>query len=224
MTQSPQAGSLDWQFSADDLERIRAATAAAEEKTSGEIVPYLVERISDHPEIRYKGALFCALLASVVGGGIHSLTGWWGGSGLVWITLPTLLGAVAGWFLATIPGVGRRLVDPDALARRVQLRAKAAFLEEEVFRTEGRTGILIFLALWEHRAVILADEGIHRSVPKGAWKELVDDLVSGVAEGRASEALIGVIERCGDLLERFGVERQPDDEDELSDEPRVRER
>lgn len=210
-------------FSDTDLESIRAATAAAEEKTSGEIVPYLVESISDHPEVRYKGAVFGALLASLLAGALHGFGGFWGGAGFTWITVPTLAGLIVGWWLATIPAVGRRLIQDDDMDRRVRLRAEAAFLEEEVFRTRDRTGILIFLALWEHRAVILGDEGIHRSVPKGAWQQLVDDLVAGIRDGRATEALVDVIDRCGDLLERRGVERRSDDEDELPDAPRLRE-
>ena len=104
------------------------------------------------------------------------------------------------------------------------MRAEAAFLEEEIFATRDRTGILVFLAVFEHRAVILADEGIHRAVPTGEWPELMDDLVSGIRAGRAPAALAEVIGRCGELLEKYEVDRRPDDEDELADAPRIRER
>ena len=217
------ARALQHLFSDADLERIRAATSAAEERTSGEIVPYLVERIGDHPEVRYKGATFGALTASAAAGVLHGAAGIWGGAGITWIAVPTLIGLFCGWWLAAVPALGRRLITREDMDRRVRLRAEAAFLEEEVFRTRDRTGILIFLAVWEHRAVILGDEGIHRAVPEGAWQQLVDDLVSGIAAGRATEALVDVIGRCGDLLELRGLGRQPDDEDELSDAPRLRE-
>lgn len=210
-------------FSDADLEAIRAATANAEEKTSGEIVPYLVERISDHPEVHYKGAAFGMLLTSLLAGALHGYGGFWGGAGFAWITLPTVAGLVAGWWLAAIPAVGRKLIRDQDMDRRVRLRAEAAFLEEEVFRTRERTGILVFVALWEHRAVILGDEGIHRSVPEGTWQQLVDDMVAGIRDGRATEALVDVIDRCGELLEQRAVERRPDDEDELSNAPRLRE-
>ncbi|MEM8934036.1 MAG: hypothetical protein AAGE94_22785 [Acidobacteriota bacterium] len=210
-------------FSDADLEAIRAATAEAEAKTSGEIVPYLVERLDEHPEARARGAVLGALIAALAAGALHAFGEVWGGSGMTWITLPTLLGMIVGGWLGGFGPVGRRLVDDDTLERRAVLRAESAFLEEEVFRTRDRTGILILLGLWEHRAVILADEGIHRSVPEGAWQELVDALVAGIAAGRSTEALVEVIGRCGDLLERHDVRRRPDDEDELSDRPRLRE-
>ena len=70
---------------------------------------------------------------------------------------------------------------------------------EEVFKTRDRTGILIFLALFEHRAVILADEGIHRAVPREEWQALVDELVAGIRAGRGVAAL------CGPFLALFTV-------------------
>ncbi|MDX2438077.1 MAG: hypothetical protein QNL88_13630, partial [Acidobacteriota bacterium] len=101
---------------------------------------------------------------------------------------------------------------------------EAAFVEEEVFDTRDRTGILVFLSLCEHRAVILADAGINRSVPDGTWQTLVDDLVAGIKAGRAADAMKKTVIRCGEVLEEHEVALRPDDVDELPDAPRVRER
>jgi uncharacterized membrane protein len=49
-------------------------------------------------------------------------------------------------------------------------------------------------------------------------------LIAGIKAGRAAESLIEAIARCGELLEQYEVVRRPDDEDELSDAPRIRER
>jgi putative membrane protein len=72
--------------------------------------------------------------------------------------------------------------------------------------------------------VVLADEGIHRAVPQEVWQGLIDDLIAGIRAGRAAESLIDAITRCGELLVKYEVVRRPDDEDELSDAPRIRER
>ncbi len=211
-------------FSEADLEAIRKATSAGEARSAGEIVPYIVERVVERDEARWRGATLGALGCTLLVGLVHALGGHWGGSGVWWITLPAMVGAGAGYLVAGLDVVGRRLIPDDHIDRSVHLRAEAAFLEEEVFATRDRTGVLIFLALFEHRAVILADAGIHRAVPKGEWQHLVDDLVNGIKAGRAAEALVEVIGLCGGLLERYEVERRPDDTDELSDAPRIRER
>ena len=210
-------------FSEDDLRSIREATTAAESRTGGEIVPFIVERVLDHDEARWRGAALGALGAALVAGLVNALGGFWGGYGVWWITLPAVVGSGLGYVLAGIDAVGRRLIPVDHLERSARLRAESAFLEEEIFNTRDRTGILVFLALFEHQAVILADEGIHRRVPKDEWLHLVDDLVAGIKAGRAPEALRKTLTSCGDVLERYEVELRPDDEDELSDAPRIRE-
>jgi putative membrane protein len=211
-------------FSTSDLESIRQATAAAESRTGGEIVPYIVERVIDHDAARWCGAALGALAAALIAGLVNLFGVFWGGYGVLWITLPAVAGAGLGFLLAGLDSIGRRLIPEDHLQRYVGLRAEAAFLEEEVFSTRDRTGILIFLALFEHKAVILADEGIHRVVPTEVWQQLVDDLVAGIKTGRGIEALREVITRCGEILLEHELELRPDDEDELSNVPRIRER
>jgi putative membrane protein len=210
-------------FSDGDLEAIRGATAAAERSTSGEIVPYVVERIDDHAEARWRAATIGALVAALAAGAAHAVVGYWSGHGVAWITLPVLVGAGLGYLIGGVAPVTRWLMPADALDVMALRRAEAAFLEEEVWRTRQRTGILVFLALFERRAVILADEGIHRAVPPGLWQELVAELVDGVAAGEAARALERTVHRCGEILVEHRVERQPDDVNEIDDRPRVRE-
>jgi putative membrane protein len=211
-------------FSEADLEAIKKATAAGESRTAGEIVPYIVERVVERDSARWRGATLGALGVALVAGIANTFGDFWGGFGVWWITLPTVVGAGVGYLLAGFDAVGRRLIPDDHIDRSVHLRAEAAFLEEQVFATRDRTGILVFLALFERRAVILADEAIHRSVPKGEWQKVVDDLIVGIKAKRAAAALVEAISRCGGLLEQYEVERRPDDEDELPDAPRIRER
>ncbi len=212
-------------FSDADLERIGAAARAAEKRTSGEVVSYLVSRVDDHQEAVWKGAALGALGAAAAGGFMHWLGGFWGGPVVLWMTLPAFAGAAAGYLLACfVPALERRLIDAESLERRVRLRAEAAFLDEEVFATRDRTGILIFLALFEHRAVILADSGIHQKVEESEWQTLVASLTGGIRAGRTADTLIEIIGKCGDLLEAHGVARRADDVDELANAPRLKER
>ena len=82
-------------FSEDDLEAIRKATSAGESRTSGEIVPYIVERVVDRDTARWRGATLGALGAALVAGLVNAFGDFWGGFGVWWITLPTVVG-VAG--------------------------------------------------------------------------------------------------------------------------------
>jgi putative membrane protein len=210
-------------FSAEDLEAIRAATARAEAGSGAEIVPYIVARVDAHEESRWRWAALGVLAAVVVAGGVYAAGEPWPRSVLAWITAPAAIGMLLGLALARIPALERLLLGRDTVERRVRMRAEAAFLEEGVFRTRDRTGILLLIASFEHRAVLLADEGIDRVVQPGVWKEIVDELVEGIRDGRATEAVVAAIDRCGAILAAH-VARHEDDRDELPDAPRERER
>ena len=212
-------------FSDADLERVRAAVNDAEGITSGEIVPYVVVASDDYEATSWKGAALGSLVGALGAVVLHRSLGLWGGPIDYWIAAPPFLGAALGYLVTTaLPGLKRSLIPDETQEVRVRRRAMAAFLEEEVFRTRERTGILLFVSLFEHRVVVLGDEGINRRVEESDWQEVVDRTVRGIREGRAGDALVEAIEMCGRLLQRRGVERRDDDTDELSDELRTRER
>lgn len=210
-------------FRDQDLQAVRAAVAAAEEATGGEIVTYVVGRCDPYEEARWKGAALGAVFLAAAAGLAHWAGGFWGGWGVAWISLPATLGALVGYGVAAAwPALARRLVDEDTLERRVRFRAETAFLDEEVFATRDRTGVLIFLALFEHKVVVLADAGIHAHVEPREWEGVARDLAAGIRQGRPAAALVTAVERCGRLLEKGGVPRRPADRDELPDAVRLR--
>lgn len=212
---------LETFFSKADRDAIRTATTAAERKTAGELVVYVTERCDPHPEVAWKGAL--------VGGAVGALCaaiavwrfGGWGAPDYLWILIGFQIGLVAGWVASRFDSVARKLIGDEALDSRVDGRAAEAFLEEQVFATRERTGVLIFVALFEHRVQVLADEGIDERVADEAWDLITGELAAGIRNGMPAQALIEAVERCADLLEAHGV--HPADEDnEISDEPRFR--
>lgn len=211
-------------FTETDRAAILAAVRQAEGATAGEIVPYVVGASDPYPSTAWKGAALGALvlpLAAVVAFWVSDL---WGAHPALWIVLPVLAGAALGYLLtAWVPAVRRWLVGEAVLTLRTRRRAAEAFLEQEVFKTSERTGILLFLSLFEHRVVVLGDAGINAKVHQEEWDGLVSRLARGIRDGRAAPALVEAIGVCGALLARKGVEVSPRDINELADELRVRE-
>lgn len=208
-------------FSKADREEIHAATTAAESRTAGELVVYVAERCDPHPEVAWKGALVGGALGALCAAIAVWRFGGWGAPDYLWILIGFQLGLLAGWIASRFDGAARRLISEEALDSRVEGRAAEAFLEEQVFATRGRTGVLIFVALFEHRVLVLADEGIDERVADDAWDEISGELALGIRRGTPAQALIHAVERCADLLEAHGVEAA-DPENELSDKPRFR--
>jgi putative membrane protein len=206
--------SLDRFFSPADHQAIEAAVREAEARSAGEIVPYAVER-SD----RYHRALWCAAtLGALAASLLAALARWtgevWGGPVALWIALPPTAGAALGGLVALlVPAIRRALVPSEVLAERVHQRATRAFVEEEVFRTRDRTGILIFVSLFEHRVVVLADRGLDGRVTPGQWEEIVLGIAAGMRRGEPGPALAEGIRRCASLAAQ--APPRPDDRDEL---------
>jgi putative membrane protein len=208
-------------FTDTDLEAVRAAVQEAEGRTSGEIVPYVVEASDGYPNAVWKGAALGALIGPLVALAVYYLGGFWGTHPTLWMLLPPAAGGAAGFLLAAfVPPLKRWMAGDEVMAARAQRRAAGAFLEQEVFRTRDRTGILLFVSLFERRVVVLADSGIHQRVAPGEWDGIVAGVVLGIHAGRPGAALIGAIRECGQLLERHGVARREDDTDELSNDLR----
>jgi len=209
-------------FTQPDLDRIAAAVNEAERKTSGEIVPYVVDRSDEYDEAVWRSGFLGVVAASAAFLLVRTFTDVWLSLSLTTIILTTLavggLGLVSVHFIA---GLKRFFAGKDLMMRRVSQRAAQAFISEEVFKTHDRTGILIFLSLMERRVLVVGDSGINARVAPAEWQDVVDRIVNGIRAGKPAEALIDAIQQCGVLLETRGVAIRPDDRDELRDDLRV---
>lgn len=206
-------------FTAADEEAIRAAVADAEQRSAGEVVPWIVEACDPYPEAGWKAAALGALLGLALGVGAPLLAGAWGAAPL-WLALFVVAGGAIGLALGQLPAAKRLLVDEGVIDHRVRIAAQAAFVRGEVFATRERTGILVFLALLERRVVVLGDAGINARVQPEEWQTIADEIVAGVRRSRPAAALAAGIEACGRLLAERGVPRYEEDVDELPDRPR----
>ena len=211
-------------LSAEELESIKQAVSRAEQRTSGEIVPYFVDRSDRYDITVWRGASLMAMVAIGVAAVVSLVYQGWGlawlysGQGIAILTIVSaFVGALMG---AYVPPLKRLLAGRDLIERMVHHRATRAFVEEEVFNTRDRTGILLFISMLEHRIEVLGDEGINRRVTPEDWIEVVSKIRDGIKSKKVAAGLIDAIELCGQLLERRGVEIQPDDTDELSNEVR----
>lgn len=197
-------------FTPEEQERIQQAVIAAEKKTSGEIVPMLVNSSGRYAEIELGGLVIGLVIGSLAAFVWHDP---WGSvqTYLLW----PVLGAVAGLILCSVPDVKTRLIPKARIAEAVHLRSLAAFTQHGLHYTRAHTGILILASLLEHRVVVLADKGINEKVSAGTWDEVVRILTDALKSGNACNSFCNAIERCGEILAQH-FPRSPDDRDELA--------
>ncbi len=210
------------QLSEQELAEIKAATVEAERSTGAELVCVIVQRCDTYEASAWKATALGALGGSMLAGIWLTFGEVWGQRVLPWVLIPPMLGAaiclIAVW---AAPEMARMLIPRAILERRVDRRAAQAFLEEEVSRTRDRTGVLLFVALFEHEIRILCDAGVEQRVPRAAWEGVVADLTSALRGDRKGPAIAAAVRACGQLLLAHRVGRREDDENELRDEPRL---
>ena len=195
----------------DDLARLHTDLIAAEERTTGEIVPVIVERSDRHPAASWLAAVSfvlvgCALLATRLP---------WDRPALL-ILAQAALGAAG--FLATraLPDFQRLFVREARATEMAEEQAFQEFHRYGLHRTRGKTGVLLFVSLLERRVVVLADEGIAARVAAEAWSRADAAILGGVARGSLADGLaegIGVVAEV--LAEHFP--REEGDRNELPD-------
>jgi uncharacterized membrane protein len=99
----------------------------------------------------------------------------------------------------------------DALARAAEI-----FTALGMQTTAQHNGVLIYLAVDDHKLAILGDAGVHAHVGDEYWQRVRDGMVEQLRSGRAREAVLHAVTEVGDVLRRI-FPRRPDDDNELSD-------
>jgi putative membrane protein len=132
------------------------------------------------------------------------------------------VGGTIGYFLPQLsPPLQRFFVSEKQLDECTRQRAENAFLEEEVFNTRHRTGIMIFISFFEHEVIIMADRGISKVVEQKEWDTIVSDLITHIRQKRIAEGIEAGIKRCGEILLEKGFSKTADDVNELRDDLRI---
>lgn len=213
---------LQKRFSEADLERIRKAVREAEAGISGEIVPVMVPQSGYYTIANYKAGIIMGLLAFLVLIVFDRLLPHYAVYDPLLIFLIVVAAGLLGALLPQFSdGLRRLLVSRLHMDHATRQRAENAFLEEEVFNTRHRTGILIFISFFEHEVIVLADRGISKVVEQKIWDKLVADLTDNIRKGRVIEGLEMAIKRCGEILLEHGFKKTSDDINELRDDLRI---
>jgi putative membrane protein len=186
----------------------------------------MVERSGRYTSANYKGAILCASLAFVAMIVLDRYVFSNASNALfydpVFLFFIVAAAGLAGGVITSYSDPLKRLLagrtNLDSTAR---LRAENAFLEEEVFNTRERTGIMIFISFFEHEVIVMADKGISKVVDQSRWDEVVSDLIIHIRQQKVVDGLEKAIVRCGAILLEKGFKKSENDTNELRDDLRL---
>lgn len=182
-------------LAAEEQERVRAAVAAVERRTSARFALAIVpvsDRYALYP------VLWGAAAALVVTGVLALLrpdlairTGF-----LVAAAVFAALALLLEWLPLRLLSVPRRVKH-----RHARLFAHREFAARILAAAEHRNGVLFFVSLGERYVEVVADRDIHARVASGTWERIVADFVAAVKVGRLAEGFVAAVEACGAVLE-----------------------
>ncbi len=187
-------------LSDNDKRRIIESIRQVEAKSRGEIVTVVAREADDYYYIPTLWAALSALFlpALVIAGGLHqTLLGSYGAQMVVFLLALVLF---------RIPAIKYRVIPKAVKRRRAARMAREQFLLQNLHHTEGRTGVLLFVAVAEHYIEVIADRGINAAVPAGTWDWVVADFLARVKAGEVADGFVRSIESIGNhLIEHFPI-------------------
>ena len=200
-------------LSEEDHSRVSAAIAAAEAKSDGEIVTVVGGLSDSYHDVGLHWAVL-VLIASIAAFAAFPgllrfwfdliLGGWRPEPSLGELLTLMLVLSVAKFtaVLLILKHMPHRLaLTPGATkTSRVRRRAIDLFKTGAEHRTVGRTGILIYLSMGEHRAEIVADEAIVKVTDPETWGEAMAALITHVKDGRVADGMVAAVELVGEVL------------------------
>ena len=200
-------------LSESEHEAVTAAVARAERESDGEIVTVIAPKSDAYHDVGLHYAVLAMLLVPVllallpqhaIDRGLGLLFGWNAAPGraelmLLLFVLLTITFLAVRYLLAWM--TLRMALTPAATKnRRVRRRAIELFRASAEHRTNGRTGILLYLSMLEHRAEIVADEAIHSRVEAEVWGDAMAALIDEVKAGRTGEGMAIAVTKIGAVL------------------------
>ncbi len=215
-------------------DRIAAAIAAAEARTSGEIFCVLSRQVSSYRNVSLAWAAAAALLLPLALIPLGFEPAWVPGFSDGWeaahlaarelsighaVTAYALIQAavfVTVLLITSLPGVRLRVTPRSVRRARVRRAAIEQFLAHGLHVTEARTGVLIFAALEDHQVEVIADEGIHAKVDQAVWGDAVEALSLGLKRDDPAAGFEAAVGLCGAVLAEHFPPR-PMDRNEIAD-------
>jgi putative membrane protein len=199
-------------LSAEDHGRVSAAIAEAVAKSDGEIIAIAADTSDSYHDVGLHYAILVLFLVlAFFAAWPDQLEAWWTRI-MGWTAEPTqrelltlLLGLALFKFLVVLFLMKwmplRLLLTPGSTkTRRVRRRAVMLFKTGGEKRTIGRTGILIYLSMGEHRAEIIGDEAITKVTTPETWGEAMAALITEVKAGRPGDGIVAAVEQIGAVL------------------------
>lgn len=188
-------------LTSDQIARVDAAIADAERSTSGEILVVVARRSSIYWHAPYEAGLWGAGIALLLAT-LYSFiaANEWLVLHVGWFLAISSVGFLAGFLLSRIDTVERFFADESIMKAECEERAYRLFAEHGVFRTQGLTGVLVYVSLFEHMVIVLGDSAISAKLGPVEYQAVVSAIISRTKAGNLDQGLVEGVKMLGEHL------------------------
>jgi putative membrane protein len=136
-----------------------------------------------------------------------------------WMPLDSVVAFAIGTYLsASFPPLRRALTSRRLMRDNVRTSARAAFFDLGIAKTSGRTGILVYVSMFEKGVEVVPDVGIDRAVLGEPFTGAIAALDAALRQGVSFARFTAALRTLGPILAKT-LPRLADDVNELPDEP-----
>ncbi len=97
-------------------------------------------------------------------------------------------------------------------------RAKYWFEKLGMTKTTERNGVLLYIAVADHKLAILGDKGIYEKVSTDYWASIKEQLITAFKAEKYTEGLVDAVKNIGEVLIKYFPNHSGEKRDELSNE------
>jgi putative membrane protein len=195
-------------LTAQEQQEINELARRFETATGAQAVAAVVGRADEYPDVPWKAFALGAAMAAMAVVADEFIRPDWASIHTPFRDVGAILAAgVLCCILAmALPGFGRLFLNRDRARGEVRQYAQGLFLQREMFRTADRVGILILVAHFERRVVILPDSGISRHVTPRELDQVIALMAPQLAAGQTVGAFHSGFDALAALLKAKGVQ------------------
>jgi putative membrane protein len=186
-----------------DRNKLDERIAEAEKRTKAQIVLAVINRSDNYAELPWKAFALGVSVAGLLIFILDLLLSYWTSHAMVLVAVAATLasGAVFALLTVFVPGLARFFLSTHRAGVEVRQYAESLFLTRELFATNGRTGLLLLVSLFERQVFLLPDKGLSDRLTGEAMRDIIARMTLLLARNEVNLALENGLEQLSRVLD-----------------------
>jgi putative membrane protein len=186
-----------------DRSQLNQRIAELEKHSNAQFVLAIVKRSDSYAEIPWKAFALGVSIGGLLFFVLNSLLIYWGSDTMLLIAIIAMLlvGGIFALVAVFVPEIAKLFLSKHRADLEVRQLAETFFLKREVFATSNRTGILLFVSLFEHQVILLPDKGLSNQLTNETMQNVIASMTLFLKRNDVKGALEEGLKQLSLILE-----------------------